>query len=433
MNATKSFTALPDQSAFFASLLAEDPDLAAYVTAAYGKGGTALPSVKVTRTVDFKGIKPAKGKSDRKTGPGSRGGKVKEKTEKPEPRPIVALTLRRSGPGAAHFLSALLMAGKRIRCYEADYTDPVTGETFAVGDPKIGMNGDPITFFAGAAEARTDEWAAIEACFSGSDRSEALGTQLDQARLLAHTELRRIQAGTVVRRPFHYTGIDNLPRTVINVISHPGVIPAEHAWRSPEGHTAKWSLDGYVKGLPRPIQKLLSDLHARERLATTEMVNLGKLRQFVVEGDRDGYEKLISEEYPPTSAAEPIYAVDGITVASYTIVAKDHPVVAAVKREHGASLIVRLAKLEAFAAARLAEIQKDIDGLADEPDADTVGRVYAVMLDRGSLPTLEESVMTCYDHGSRSYYTLPVGTVIDARPIEALAAKREETALYLTK
>lgn len=440
MNTSKSLTSLsslPDQSAFFASLLTSDPDLAAYVTAAYGKTGTPLPEIKTTRSANVKGvkltgIKPAKASKGRATGPGSRGGKVKEKAEKAPERPICALTLLDDGPGAAHFLSALCAAGERPRLHEVDGHDPVTGEMWSKGDPRLAANGEPI-FYNDASKVRPDEAAAIRACFSGWDPSEAHGTMLDQARMLAQTAMRRDLAGQVVRRPFNYAGLDGKPRTVVNVVTYSGVVASAHPWHSPAAHSAKWSAEGYVKGLPRPIQKLLGDLSARERLAAAEMVTLGKLREFASEGDRDSYEALITAEYPGHSEAEPIFATDGITVENYTVVAKDHPVVQALKREKGSSLIDKLARLEAFAAARLGEIQKDLDGLDGSPDADTVARVYATMLDRGSVQTLEETVMTCYDHGSRSFYTLPVGTVIDAKPIEALARKRDEQALWLTK
>jgi hypothetical protein len=436
MNSSKSFSSLPDQSAFFTSLVTSDPDLAAYITEAYGKTGSKVSSgVTVTRTASMNasplmGIKPGK---IRAKGPGSRGGKVKERSEKPAPRPFVCLTLRADGPGAQHFLSALLMAGKRVRCYDSAGTDSVTGETHEAGDPILDSRGEPMYQFAGSNEQRRDEWSAIEACFSGSDRSEAHGAQLDTARSLAQTDMRRTMGGTVTRRPFHYTGLHGEPVTMTNVITYAGVVPAAHAWRSPESHSAQWSASGFVAGCPKPIRKILGDLCARERLAAAELLNFGKLQEFVLNDDQDSYDKLIAAEYPLSKEMEPIFAKDGITVESFTVVQKENPVVIALKREKGSSLLDALSKLEAFAGARLAEIQKDIDGLDGKPDTDTVERVYAAMLNRGSLPTLEESVMSCWDPASRSYYTLPTGSVIDAAPIERLAAKREEESLFLTK
>lgn len=437
MNTMKSFTSLP--TSFFASLVISDPELAAYVTEAYGKPTDKSGGITVTRTASLNaaplmGIKPGKIKGNKRAGgPGSRGGKVKEVSDKPSPRPFVALTLRANGPGAQHFLSALLMAGKRIRCYDTATVDEVTGETHEQGDPMLDARGEPLCYFGGDSEQRRDEWAAIEACFSGSDRSEAHGCQLDQARMLANTDIRRTLGGTVMHRDFHYSGLRGETVTVTNVITRSGIAPAAHPWRSPESHAATWSAAGFVAGCPLPIRKILGDLYARERLATAEMITLGKLQELVVDGDKEGYEKLISAEYQSSKEMEIVYGADGITVESYTTVQKEHPVVQALRRESGSSLLDGLAKLEAFAGARLAVIQKDIDGLNGKPSADTVERVYAAMLTRGSLATLEETVMSCYDPASRSYYTLPVGTVLDAAPIERLAAKRAEESLWLTK
>lgn len=425
-----------DQSAFFASLIASDPEIARLVSETYKIEGRPA-AIAVTRTANVasaplmgRGIRA--GKMRASGGPGSRGGKVKVKAEKAPERPICALTLRDDGPRAAHFMSAILSAGRRPRMHEVDGADPVTGECWFAGDPKLGSNGEPI-FYYDPALVRPDERAAMQACFDGWSAGEAHGSMLDQARILAQIAVRR-EGTPVVERAFHYRGIDGKPKTVINTVSLPPVVALPYGYRSAESHGARWSADGYVAGLPRPIQKLLADLAARERLAANEVVTLGKLREFASEGDRDSYEALMGKEYPSEKKMEPIYSTDGITVESYTTVEVPHPVVQALKREHGQSLIDRLAKLEAFAGARLGEIQKDLDGLASgETSPETVERVYAAMLARGSVVTLEEALMTCYDAGSRQYYSLPVGTTFDAAPIERAAARREEEELYLRK
>lgn len=452
MNARTSLsTVLPDHSAFFASLLATDPDLAAYVTEAYAVKPEPGSDITVTRTANVKsvplmGIRPGKGKADRKTGPGSRGGKVKEPSEKAEPRPLCILTLRTDGPGASHFLSALSVAGKRPRLHVVPGSDVVTGEVWSPGDPVLGQNGEPIFYFDANLQ-RPDEAAAIRACFSGYDYSEAHGYMLDMARSIAKTQLSREWAGTIWDRAFHYTGITFEPVTVVHTIEFQGVPVAAHPHRSPEQHEASWSVEGWIKGMPNYGRKVLADLGARGRVALEEVITLGKLRELAAEGaearkhgQKDlaesikvDFTNLLEDEYPPTKMAEPIYDVDGVTVKSYTVVLTDHSVVQALKREEGMSLVQKVTKLEAFAVLRLGEIQRSMDAMVERKDADRMVELLQGMSTRGSTLTLEESVMSCYDHGSRQYYTLPVNAVVDARSIERAREIKDERALFLTK
>jgi hypothetical protein len=440
LTSLSSAVALPDNSAFFADLLSDDPEIRALLDAAYGKGSTKVPGVTVTRSGSLNarpligGIKPGGRKSRANGDKPARAPKADKPAKEAKVEPIlVELTWKSNGSGAARFLEALSMAGKRFRCYETDGVDVVSGECHSAGDPVLASNGAPLTYFAGDIAQRSDERAAIEACFDGSSRSEALGTQLDQARMLAQTAIRRGMSGKVEHRAFHYSGIDNSPRTVVHAVYHTGVVASAHPWRSPDAHSAIWSVEGYVKGLPRPIQKLLGDMCARERLATDEVITLGKLRAFVVAEDQESFESLMNREYPSSKEIETIFALDGITVQDYTVVEKLHPVVVALKRERGMRLLDRLAKLETFAAIRLAEVQRKIDAVEGGDTAKSIADMYAEADACGSIATLEESILSCYDPQARMYYTLPVGTVIPAGPIERLAAHLAEHSLDLTK
>jgi hypothetical protein len=205
------------------------------------------------------------------------------------------------------FLTYLRSAGVR------EVTDEVTGQIKTIHDPS---------------EERKDQ-AYCVALYMGWT-SEPHGTQLDRAVLHARFSLSP-KSGT-------------------------------YTHRSPEMHSARWSVAGFVAGLPNATQKILGDLGARERVAVEEVATMSALYD-AAGTDAAGFERRLLR------------------------LAKEEPNLAALIRQRPELLVTMLTVAE----ARLAEVRMDLDALDDFSPA-AIERAHACLLARG-MPSFEEAIV----------------------------------------
>lgn len=344
--------------------LLRDPAALALATAAYGRPAALQPTiVTVKANVDASAlITPRAPKTGTRVAKGSPAPRLGDK-------PISATcALPSKGTlGAADFLALLRVAGKRQASDETTVVDDVTGEVKSVSVPRVSESGTPIMIHDTIAQ-RLDERAAVSA-FVGWDLSQPHGTQLDSAVRLAQGIMRKMARLAAGEQAEQYTH------------------------RDPAAHSAKWSVAGFVKGLPAPVTKMLADLVARERLAVNDEVTFANLRKFVQEGDRCGFDRLVTKEFPTTQGVKPILNEEGKEVG-YEHVEVPNPIGAkiAATRTDLPQLMVLLASLEMLAHARLEAIRNDIAGLDSEaPTAAQIEAAHRAMLGRGAS-TIEEGI-----------------------------------------
>lgn len=296
----------------------------------------------------------------------------------------------------ADFLAALREAGKR------EAMDPDSHMVIYMSTGEARMVFDP------GAE-REDQRRAI-AGYIGYDSSEVHGHQLDRARMIASRAVaveQQIQQGT-----YH---------------------PSRHGYRSAEAHSSRWSTFGYIKGLPRPVEKMLLDLGARERTAEEEMICFSKLLDLIgnVESFSSDSERTIAfngilhRAYPNTDGVEyqnaihpngePILEktgvlltkmVDGVVVEEPEYrqmkvpvrVERVHPVKAKILAEWNShpsdvsGLERLLGLLEATASERLDNIRADIACIDPEkPTPAQIAMAARSMANRG-VPIFAESL-----------------------------------------
>jgi len=138
-----------------------------------------------------------------------------------------------------------------------------------------------------------------------------------------------------------------------------------YSHRSSEQHAAKWSVEGFVSGLPNAMNKVLADLAARERTCVEELSNMTVLAE-AASTDPITYERRLAS------------------------LAKDDPGVAALIKQRP-ELLPTLVKL---AEARLAEVQADLDSMYSEDGSvsvETIERAHRVLSERG-MPTFQEAI-----------------------------------------
>lgn len=300
-----------NSSSFFQDLL-QDPATLDRLAVAYGKPEVPLAPI-VTSSVSVQGntalISPAQRKAIKSASKKASSGAPSTLPSLPETGSV----------DATQFLALLRNAGMRP----------------SAANPKV-MVRDELA-------ARQDQRSAVGA-FVGFNWQEPLGTQLDRATLKARHQIAKSA---------------QKPEKQAETFEH----------RSPMAHVIKWSVSGFVAGLPNAIGKMLADLAGRERLAVDEVTMFSNLRDSVVQGDKDLFFKLISK------------------------LEKSNPsLVDNLRQQKDVRLM--LAQLHALAETRLLAIREDIAGLDSEnPTPEQIERAHAAMLRRGCKTYHEEMTL----------------------------------------
>lgn len=141
-----------------------------------------------------------------------------------------------------------------------------------------------------------------------------------------------------------------------------------YAYRSPEGHSARWTEAGWIKGAPDSFEKIQQDLAARARLAVEEVATMTSLWEMAGRAaDAAGYERRLLK------------------------LAKDDPGLAVLVRQRPDLLQTMCA----IAEERLAVVREDIRTF-DFSDAEAVEQRYATLSMRG-LPAFAEQVALLHE------------------------------------
>lgn len=370
-------------------LSALDPAGLAFVTEAYGVTAAPVkPTFKITSNITAKELMTP---SAPPTG-------TKEVTKTPKPCYLPT----QNTLSAAAFLVAMRQVGKRPSVHIQDTTDPITGEVYAAGSIHLNDKGAPILVHDDKMQI-VDEQANI-AAFCGYDLSVPHGTQLDNAHRLAHSALAR------TRR------------------QESGVKVIHTAHRSPEAHQAKWSAAGYVAGVPNALRKLVADLEGRERLAVSDVCTFTNLRAAVTGNEREAYDKLLTKEFPSTTALRETRNENG-DVVGYEKVEVKNPIAASLDglTWRGEKLINVLGSLQALAEARLEAIRADKTGV--DVDASKAHEFVMRLAEEEMAPIRagEESEIDCIDRsGKSSKMTRYEARLINADRLVSLSIAAED-------
>lgn len=297
-----------NNSSFHADLL-QNPDLLARLADAYGKTEIPLAPI-VTSSPNVHG-------SAALVSPAHRKAALKAK-KLPE-APILPELPQKGSIDALQFLALLRIAGMRP----------------SAANPKVMVRDD--------IAARQDQRSAI-AAFIGFDWQEPLGTQLDRATDKATYLIKKAA---------------QKPEEQSEVFEH----------RSPMAHVLKWSVAGFVAGLPNAISKLLGDLAARERLAVDEATMFSNMIDAIDQQDSALFFKLVAslEKSNPT-------------------------LVSALRQEKQVRRM--LSQLHALSVVRLENIREDIAGLDGEhPTPEQIQRAHACMMKRGATSIEQDLVL----------------------------------------
>lgn len=373
-----------DVNAFYAALLSDKSALD-LVNQAWGKPEAPLPSPIVTRVASVDGniVKP--GRFPKGSTRAIRRG------DKTVTVAVKDCSLPKGGTfSPTEFLAALRVAGMR------QAVDTVTGEF------QFMRNGEPRMVCDDGCK-RDDERSAI-AGYLGYDMADLHGTQLDRCTMIAR---RAIQVEQEKLAGTHRV--------------------AEHPHRSYLAHAAKWSMLGFVAGLPKPVEKLLMDLGARERLALEDVIMFSKLRDLVGEPETfalraEDFAKALNKAYPDgqvcvtapmvDEAGDPVMEKTGVMLPKVvngeiveepemrqaTALRKQvsiNPIKAKIlsaQAESPAALEMLLAVLEAHSSARLEAIRADAAQIdSDTPTPAQILSAHEAMLKRG-MPAFEDTL-----------------------------------------
>lgn len=325
-------TVSPAPAVSFLSSLVLSPEVAALLTASYGKGATPISAEKPA-TSKLAKAKRAKG----------------EKSEKKPSTDIVWIVKPASNAkgqpipqDGALFLFAMRAAGIRY----VEKVNDATGEVRQVPiyDAKL---------------HRSDAQYAV-ALFQGWT-NEPWGTQVDRAR--AHAKFSLGDSDAIIRpcaaaTPFgaRWIVVGRTPRPR-------GDTALPH--RSAEAHSARWTAEGWVKGMPDAFTKINADLEARERLAVHEFSLMSTLHDLAGKSRakaRADYEQIMLR------------------------LAKHDPGLHAIVEAHPNLL----ATMVAIAEQRLETVRRDIETF-DFSDPAAVEKRYASLNMRG-MPVLAEEL-----------------------------------------
>ncbi len=383
----------PLKSTKFADLSADELTAAVLkmVQEAYGKKPKASP-ISITRTASMNGITMGAKKetklSQKKREAAEQKALTQPKYEGPSCRP--------TGATAATFIAAMLIAGKESAPYNENLT------------------------ILNTAKEKLDQKAAVTS-FCGYETTCQVLThaqQTDAARWLARFLVEQ-QA---------------LKDNGTHQISEP--VHTAHASQ------LRWTVAGFVAGLPNATRKLLGDLHARERLAQDEVNLFGELvntcekrtgllatvedtdwRAEKIEDLDLAFHNFLNRSYPITDGVDigenveksikmekgkPVMDDAGKPVIIETIV----PTYTRVKRRDSVGAAIAnasdwdqkhtlLINLEGVAIERLESIRREIDDLeGSELSVVQIGRVHASMLQRGA--PIEEERLVIFGEDGRS-------------------------------